>query len=238
MTLLDNDFTRYQMKSKLELFIKIGKCGKVDTPHEVYNSDGSLKVYPQWKAYISRTYEPSHREGCCQNCWKLSDVGNDADDTEQRSTKQSTKSILPKEVLLEFVKELLGEAARSGTEKISKRTERRLVLLISKCIDIGASQLIQQALERFSLEEYDAPEEGKCAGVVLSPERVLSSSNTSVVTPVTAHQAVEDVVDDTAVVTPATSLAARHPVGTLSMLMTPTLTRRILDHLSRQQQMQ
>ena len=46
MTLLDNDFTRYQMKSKLELFIKIGKCGKVDTPHEVNNSDGSPKVYP------------------------------------------------------------------------------------------------------------------------------------------------------------------------------------------------
>ena len=173
------DYTYFKVNGKTEWFIQIGVSGCDD-------SLGSLLLYPIEGEHFQNLRTKSQR-GSLQ---KLLDVSNNnnkngastADDVAQneKKIKQSTKIVSPKDVLFEFVQELVTEA---GGE-LSERASRSLHQLIRKCVDAAAKELLHTALEKYSCEVDNVAkdQQGKRA-VILSPERILSESDLVVVTP-------------------------------------------------------
>jgi phage terminase small subunit len=127
------------------------------------------------------------QRGCLPN---LVNVGNKqaASDANAAALKQRLDSkkvcadYSPKAVLLSYIQELVGDAAKNGDASMSPRVSRKLERMMVAYVDVAAKDILHSALEKFAAQNEKYACEIMDAKVIVSPEKAMSST-IEVVTP-------------------------------------------------------
>jgi hypothetical protein len=174
MSLCGCDFTTCRLKGTVERFLKIGKEGKAVLPRDMYDLGGNLSFYPVEDEHVRTLRTKSQRGSISKLVNAASQLCSDVGKPSEKQGRNKTKTVeSPKDLLFLYVKELIAGAVKSGDEKISPRSLRKLHRLFVCCVDIAAKELLQASLEQYANEKEECLVADK---TLLSPERVSSSS--------------------------------------------------------------
>ena len=196
-----SDWTTFQFNGKKEYFIKIG--GGVDSmlkPKDYYDESLTLVHHPIEGTHFRNLRTKSQRGSLP----KLLDVGQNhqEDDTNEgnkkpKSKQQSNQYISPKNLLLDYIKELIQDAVKNNKKTIVPRHWRALDRMITSCVNAAAKEILRSALEKLSLFENndEIDEKNKKIRPLVVPEPTSSAPE---------HEGVN-------FVTPTAGFAACHP---------------------------
>jgi hypothetical protein len=160
------DWTTYRLNGKVGRFLKIGdKGGRAALPKEIFaNFDAdSLVLYPVQDVNFLRRHNT--RAANDSILPELVDLGNkkmeekmraattaaDEDFLEKKeSNKRQQLTILPEELLLEFINECIVQAATTGNAKMSTRSTRAYRRLFPRIVTMAAQDLLKVAFSKYA----------------------------------------------------------------------------------------
>jgi hypothetical protein len=188
------DFTTFKLQGKAERFIKIGSVGSTTLPKDMYETaeNGVLAYYPVADEHFRNVRTKSQR-GTLPMLLKVgytqeASLESTVAPKEPIKSKHIDKDVSPKSLLFDYVQELVKDAGKSGDLSMSLRCERKLHRLISACVDVAAKEILHAALEKYA-NEKDTVLPLKHSSS--SPEKVISGTATTVITPGTRTVEIE-----------------------------------------------
>lgn len=183
LVLSPRDWTTFRFNGKVEYFIKIG--GGVDNnliPKDYYDGSLTLVHYPIEGTHFRNLRTKSQRGSLPKLLGAVQNQKDDANEGNQKpkSKQQSKQNISPKNLLLDYIQELVVDAVANNKNKISLRDWRALDKMITTCFNVAAKDILHLALEKLSFIERDDGLEGmnkKTHALIMSPEATLSANN-------------------------------------------------------------
>jgi hypothetical protein len=170
------EWTTFKLLGKMEWFIALGSEGDVVIPKNMYDVDGVLHYAPIDGQHMI-TMRTKSQKGALP---KLLDVAtkkdtevfdNNDDSSKKPSNKQQVgKELSPKGLLMTYVLQLVEEASKSRSGKLSPASQRYLIRLFNAAVDVEAKDLLHAALEKMGSGLFKDPSKATTS----TPDKVAS----------------------------------------------------------------
>jgi hypothetical protein len=180
------DWTTYRLNGKVERFLKIGDKGdRAALPKEMFaNFDAdSLVLHPVQDVHFLRRHNT--RAANDSILPELVHFGNKKMEEKMRAAttaadddflekKRQQLTILPEELLLEFINECIVQAATTGNAKMSTRSTRAYHRLFPRIVTMAAQDLLKAAFSKYgggTIEEKQGIQKESTTSTLVFPPR-------------------------------------------------------------------